>query len=365
MRSILPPIVFVSVLSCGLAEAQVDRSARGLEDVIPFTFLVDASPEAGFHYPYFLKLPTLQTTTRPVRLLVEANNSGATSDDFNIHFKAAHRQTEQGVGAFVANRLEIPFLVPVFPRPGADNLIYTHALDRDSLDIRSGPMRRLDLQLVAMIDDATRRLRAGGMQLDDRVLMIGFSASGTFANRFSMIHPRRVAAVAIGGFNAILMLPVEEIDDVQLPYPLGLSDFEERFGQPFDRKKWLAIPQFTFMGENDINDAVQFDDAYSDEDRRKIYQVIGEPMPARWRAIQQMYKSAGANLRSSTYPGIGHGTNGAINTDMADFLATHAISRISDAHRSATQILVLRDLMLQLHGLGTPPNKSLERTRDE
>src|SRR5437762_1541698 len=145
MRFLLPRVVFASLLLSGLAEAQAVRSAHGFEDVTPFTFLIPASPEAGFNYPYFLKLPTVLTTTRPVRLLVETNNSGATSDDFDVHFKASRQETEQGVGAFVANRLEIPLLVPVFPRPGTDNLIYTHALDRDSLDIRSGPMRRLDL----------------------------------------------------------------------------------------------------------------------------------------------------------------------------------------------------------------------------
>ena len=255
-------------------------------------------------------------------MIVETNNTGVASDDPDLHLKAARRATESGVGAFAANRLELPLLVPVFPRPASDGgNLYTHTLDTDSMDIQSGPMKRLDLQLIAMIDDTIRRLGANGMRVDERVLMAGFSASATFANRFSMIHPRRVAAVAMGGFNSILMLPVEKIDGTELAYPLGISDFTKRFGHPFERERWLAIPQFAFMGENDTNDAVQYDDAYPGEERRKVYETMGKAMPARWAFIQAAYRDAGAHLKPKTYPGIGHGTNGPINKDIADFLA--------------------------------------------
>jgi hypothetical protein len=76
------------------------------------------------------------------------------------------------------------------------------------------------------------------------------------------------------------------------------------------------------MGEDDTNDAVRFDDAYTNEDRRKIYGAMGAAMqPDRWQFIQRIYEESGAAFRSTTYPGIGHGTNGRINADMADFLA--------------------------------------------
>jgi len=315
---------FTFLALSGVATAcAADRGAVRLDGAVPYTAFIPASPSSGFNYPYFLRLPSVPSAGTPLRLIVETNNTGVASDDSDLHLKAARRATESGVGAFAANRLELPLLVPVFPRPASDGgNLYTHALDTDSMDIQSGPMKRLDLQLIAMIDDAIRRLGANGMRVDERVLMAGFSASATFANRFSMIHPRRVAAVAMGGFNSILMLPVEKIDGTELPYPLGISDFTKRFGHPFERERWLAIPQFAFMGENDTNDAVQYDDAYPGEERRKVYETMGKAMPARWAFIQEAYRDAGAHLKPKTYPGIGHGTNGPINNDIADFLAT-------------------------------------------
>lgn len=307
----------VSILSCPL-KAQVDRG--GLEDVDVLTALVQPSADAGFNYPYVLKLPTVPARDAPIRIIVESNNSGLPTDDFDTHLKAARRATEQGVGAYAANRLALPLLVPVFPRPGSNSLIYTHALDSDSLDIRSGPMRRLDLPLVAMIDDAIERLRAAGVEVEEQVLMVGFSASATLANRFSMIHPNRVAALAIGGFNAVLMLPVESFDGVELPYPLGLADYEARFGRPFDRDAWSAIPQFAFMGESDTNDAVEFDDAYSVQQRLIIHRVMGEAMQDRWQFVQDVYRDSGATFLAATYSGVGHGTNGSINTAISNYL---------------------------------------------
>jgi hypothetical protein len=283
--------------------------------------MVAASPDAGFSYPYFLRVSALARGPRPTRLIVESNNTGTPADDFEAHLRAARRATEQGVGASAANRLELPLLVPVFPRPASDSLVYTQALDSDSVDIETGPLRRIDLQLLAMVDDAIKRLKAAGLEVEPQFLMTGFSALATFANRFSMIHPERVARVAIGGFNGILMLTVEKIGGTDLPYPLGLSDFAARFGKPFDREAWLAIPQFVFRGENDTNDAVKFDDAYSETERRIVYGVMGRSMqPDRWRFVQRVYRESGANVAASTYPGVSRGTNERINEDIAAFL---------------------------------------------
>ena len=94
----------------------------------------------------------------------------------------------------LAQRLGTPVLVPVFPRPASQWRIYTHALDRDALEITSGPLRRIDLQLAAMIGHAQEVLTDNGALVKDRVLMYGFSASGNFTNRFAALHPTMVRA---------------------------------------------------------------------------------------------------------------------------------------------------------------------------
>lgn len=307
-------IPFLLVAGCATAPAVPDVP---LQAAVPV--LIEASPAQGFHYPYLLRLPQTQPAGK-TRLLVEPNNTGAVSDDPALHLEAAQRLARNALGASIVSRLDVPFLVPVFPRPGTDWKIYTHQLDRDSMRITSGPMRRLDLQLIAMIDDAQRRLRAAGVVVDDQVLMTGFSASGTFANRFTMLHPERVRAVAMGGFNALLMVPAPAIDSVALGYPIGTADVKALTGKDVDLAAWRRVPQYIYMGELDDNDAVQYDDGYDEDERELVYRVLGERMqPDRWQRVQQIYRDARANAVLTTYPGIGHGTDAKIASEVTEF----------------------------------------------
>jgi hypothetical protein len=109
--------------------------------------------------------------------------------------------------------------------------------------VESGPLKRLDLQLIAMIDDAIVRLRARRVFLQPKILMYGFSASGAFVNRFTMLHPERVHAAVAGGVNGMLVLPVEQLDSVALPYPLGIADFRTVSGAAPQLEVWRRVAQ--------------------------------------------------------------------------------------------------------------------------
>jgi predicted esterase len=282
--------------------------------------VVDASPAKGFHYPYLLKMPTAARLDGTTYLLVEPNNTGRVSDDLDVHVDAAKKLAGGAVGSFVAKRLDLPLLVPVFPRPETGWETYTHALDRDSMLVQDGPMRRLDLQLLAMVDDARKRLRGYGVTTQEQVLLTGFSASATFANRFTLLHPEKVRAVATGGLNAILIVPSSTLDDVELPYPLGIADLREIAKTTFHPAAWRAVPQFIYMGAKDDNDAAQFDDGYSESERAIVFRVLGEKMqPDRWTRVQQLYRDAGANATFRTYDHMGHGTDGQINGEITEF----------------------------------------------
>jgi dienelactone hydrolase len=282
---------------------------------------VPASSPAGFQFPYLLVPPLDAHRASPPFLLVETNNTGIVSDNFEVHRQAAHViASVSSVGHYVAARLNVPFLVPIFPRPASLPLTYTHALDRDTLLISDGPLRRLDLQLIAMIDDARTRLAARGWVVGAQVLASGFSASGSFANRFALLHPDRVRGVACGGINGILTLPLSSSAGIDLPYPIGVGDLSKLVGATLSVETWRRVPQFVYMGADDDNDAVAFDDAYPPEQRRLVHQLLGARMqPDRWAAVQALYRASGANVRFRTYPGMGHGTNGAINEEVAQF----------------------------------------------
>jgi len=283
---------------------------------------IKAQPNKGFEFPFLLKIPENRIKGEVNYLVVETNNTGAVSDDFDIHYQSAKKAIlGNAVGPWVAKKLNFPILIPVFPRPETEWKIYTHALDRDTLLIKSGKLKRLDLQLLAMISEAKKELSKHSLKIKNKVIMTGFSASGSFANRFSMLHPESLQLIVAGGLNGILILPINKIDKQKLNYPIGINNFKNVVGKTFNRSKWASLPQFLFMGKNDANDAVEYDDAYSDIERKIIHHTLGQKMqPDRWIKCQELYKKNKANVVFHTYENIGHGTNLDIHNDILSFV---------------------------------------------
>ena len=111
------------------------------------------NPIKGFQNDYILFIPKGTPINKKIVLLVEPNNTGKTSDSISVHEKyAIDLASVSSVGNNVATMLKIPLLVPIFPRPSSQELIYTHALDRDVILDDSQELKRLDLQLIVMKD---------------------------------------------------------------------------------------------------------------------------------------------------------------------------------------------------------------------
>ncbi|MGQ7868475.1 hypothetical protein [Sunxiuqinia sp. sy24] len=283
---------------------------------------VEANQQQGFNFPYFIFLPNEMPADKERYLIVEPNNSGFASDKFEEHLEQAQRLASNSyyLGNYIAQQLQHPLLVPVFPRPKTDWQIYTHALDRDAMNQHDNELKRLDLQLLAMIDDAQKRLHNLGYTTKEKILMTGFSASGTFGNRFSLLHPEQILAVAAGGLNGLLMLPTDSLQGKVLNYPLGTHDFESRFEKSFNSQAFQSLPQFLFMGELDDNDAIPFADGYDADERDLIHLLLGEEMqPQRWNSCREIYRNHEINATVKTYPEIGHKHPQIVKEEVLEF----------------------------------------------
>lgn len=283
---------------------------------------VPASPDKGFNFPYLIKLPEVIAETDNIRLIVESNNTGKVSDEFSAHYEAAKNAiVGNAIGPLLSKKLSFPILMPVFPRSETQWDVYTHALDRDTIVQKSTKLERIDLQLLAMIEDAKNVIGKRSIHVQDKIILAGFSASGTFANRFSLLHPEKIEIVIAGGLNGTLMFPIEAIDNRTLDYPIGIGDFYCVTGKEFDLEQWLKVKQFLFMGEKDTNDAVSYDDAYSEKERLLIYETTGKKIqPDRWLNSQKIYLKNNATVNFRTFKGIGHGTNGDIHREILSFV---------------------------------------------
>lgn len=290
-----------------------DRATIGIgvsPDAIGVQF-VEADSTAGFNYPYFLYTPSVDDD-REVSLLVEPNNTGTSADDFAQHRQAAEDLIERGAPRQIADALRVPLVVPVFPRPESDPVdwrYYTHQLDQDTIELDSGPLERIDLQLLAMVDHAiNEQLVDTAYTFREDVMLNGFSASGNFADRFTMLHPDRVLSVTAGGLNGMPLLPLTEAEGHTLPYHVGIADIESITGEAVDRAAVSETNQFLYMGAEDENDTLPYDDAWTSDSLRTIAEdVYGEDMiNDRFPTSQSAYQEAGVTAQFRTYEGLGH-----------------------------------------------------------
>jgi hypothetical protein len=288
-------------------------------------------PEEGdrFQYPYFLFVPTQVSQNPRTWIIVEPNNSGFADDDLKNHRKKAKNTASNDyyLGNFISQSLGYPLIVPVFPRDESRWRIYTHALDRDVMVQKGNALERIDKQLIEMFEDARKRLQEKNIQTEAQFLLTGFSASGTFANRFTVMHPDQVLAVAAGGLNGLLMLPTDSLQQELLPYPIGTGDFTEITGSEFQEPVFKTTPQFYFMGALDDNDALPYDDAFDPSEREQISRLLGEKMlPDRWNHCKTIYDTLKVNATINTYQDVGHEHPEAIKQEIVQFFreAVHA-----------------------------------------
>jgi hypothetical protein len=292
---------------------------------------IEADPVKGFHWPYYLSIPDLlgQETV----LLIEPNNSGTWSDDPAFHDGKAHDLALQRSGFAVD--LDVPLLVPTFPRPITPQApepggIYTHALDRYSLSLHPpylpANLDRIDLQLIAMINDARQRLTVLGYIVDERAFLMGFSASGAFVSRFTALHPEKVKAVAPGSPGGWPISPLSNWNEMTLWYPVGVADVEQLVGVPFDMNAFIKVPEFIYVGAIDTNDALDVR-GMPQADRTAICDLLDcDPLPYianRWPIAEQMYAMVGANAQFTVYPGVAHNYSSQIWTDLMYFFRQH------------------------------------------
>jgi hypothetical protein len=279
-----------------------------------------ASESLGFFFPYYLYIPKELPRNQPARLLVEPNNTGQTTDDFDVHRTSAKRLATSGDVRRLADSLKTPLLVPVFPRPRSQWKVYTHYLDRDSLLIKEGPLARIDLQLLGMIRHARQILEQAGIPTTPKVFMHGFSASAGFVNRFAALHPESVRALAAGAINALPMYPLVTYRGVKLPYPLGIGDLRSLTDADFDAKAYSQVSQYLYMGYLDRNDTLPFSDAWDDDERALVEKLFGkEMMPDRWARAQEIISSLKLPIQTVTYNGVAHSTQREMWDDVVAF----------------------------------------------
>ena len=224
------------------------------------TIVVKANPEKGFHFPYLLK--TSKKTVDANYMVVESNNTGPHNKSIKRMTSKAKKSLGWVLGSSISKKLNYPMLMPVFPFATKEiekvltnknkYKYYFPQLDSDVLKINIDKYKRIDLQLIAMIDDARERLlKENNQKINEKVIMVGFSSSSLFSARFTFLHPERVSVAIGGGIGGLLPVPTEKINGIEAIYPIGTYDFENITGTKFNLEEYKKTPQFYYQGTKD------------------------------------------------------------------------------------------------------------------
>lgn len=151
----------------------VEATSEPAFGIDPGAQRIDANPDAGFYSPYFLYTPeTPDSATESV------NNSRGRPLLVQIHpwgeFEDRVSNARDGIqnGVLRADRMNCPALLAPITFNIEDGF-----LRRDDPDPRQ---ERVDLQLLAMIEDAKSRLKGGAYTVADQIHCGGGSSAGVF-----------------------------------------------------------------------------------------------------------------------------------------------------------------------------------------
>ncbi|MCI0626731.1 MAG: hypothetical protein L0387_34635, partial [Acidobacteria bacterium] len=115
------------------------------------------------------------------------------------------------------------------------------------------------------------------------------------------------------------ILPISSWKGELLQYPVGVGDIDKLAGRSLVLDKFREVSMFIFMGENDKNDSVSYNDGYKPQDRKVIYENFGKTSIGRWGIAEQVYQSVQANCRFRLYPNEGHKFSAKMRRDVENF----------------------------------------------
>jgi hypothetical protein len=284
------------------------------------TIVVKANPEKGFHFPYLLK--TSKKTVDANYMVVESNNTGSGNSIKGMTSKAK-KSLNWVLGASISKKLKYPMLMPVFPFGTSalmQNKYYFPQLDSDVLKIDKDKYRRIDLQLIAMIDDAREKLlKENNQNINEKVIMVGFSSSSLFSARFTFLHPERVSVAIGGGIGGLLPVPADKINGIEAIYPIGTYDFENITGTKFNLEEYKKTPQFYYQGTKDKSNPFRRGaEDLTDEEYKIVKKLFVDGLPfgdkpvslkvstVMWNNSQKYINQIVDNVRFESPKGLGH-----------------------------------------------------------
>ena len=222
---------------------------------------------------------------------------------------------------------QLVLLVPVIPKYFEYQPV---VFDLTCFDPSTDPFyQRPDQKVNLMVDTLLADLRAAGYTVSDKVLVEGFSSGGMFAQRYALLHPERVQAVAAGHCGAIFTMPESTYEGAQIGWPVGIADLPQLVGHQFDRGAYMRIHQFIYIGDQDPNTTFSLSHSatlwQSQEQIDFVLNTFGDTGPAVLETQIRYLNAIGyENITLKVYAGVSHELTPQMVNDLLSFLDAHS-----------------------------------------
>ena len=165
-------------------------------------------------------------------------------------------------------------------------------------------------QMVSELE--TRR----GLNLQNRVMLYGFSRGAQLAHRYAILYPQRtLAAVVLAAGSYTLPYTVNLQGDKQtpMPFPYGVADLAKYTGSNFDQASLLKVNFWQGVGalDNNPDQTPPAWDAY-----------LGKGRLNRAQKFYQVLKQIGCTSQLTTFPNTGHEETVAMREAALQFFRT-------------------------------------------
>jgi hypothetical protein len=285
--------------------------------------------DATIRYEWFTYVPTTMRSGAVADIWVGGLHGNIVSDNYEAIVAETVDLNARFALAALAEEQRLCLLVPVLPRPftpDRQSSFYTVSLSR-AVFLTSTPAfcRRPDLVLNQMLDRFAVGLRAQGYHVADTVFIDGFSAGAMFAQRYALLHPKRVRAVCAGQCGGALTLPEAHYGDVPLDWPLGVHDLPALTGIDFEREAYRRIPQLVYISADDTDNSTLVEPGEVWHEQAQIdmlNQAFGTTDPLRLeRQVAHLQQQGFPHIAFHTRVGVGHTERPFLHDIMAFFNA--------------------------------------------
>lgn len=292
--------------------------------------IIYPSEEDNYSIPYVLVTPKKMRDN--CLLAVEVNNLETEDKDklLDNGLLAAYCLTKK------LKDFDNPVVVPIIPSVKNGVPYYQH-LSRECFFIpEDNSFHRIDLQMLNIINDAKRRI-SENVEINDKIFLNGYSASGVFAQRFALLHPEIVDTLCVGGVIGSIPLPIKDFN-----YPLGIGDYSDITGKKFDFDSYSQInfryyvgsledkrKNFEILDENgeyaSMHDMSYFWRSVPFESGKKLREMFGKDMFERSEKQFLMMNEMGMNVSYEIFEGRTHSNyNGIGVNELADKFVNRA-----------------------------------------